>query len=60
MKDSICVHFADGSAESAYHVSVAGQLFEGRNFPCLAGDINSSFCIFDSERDREAFGMEKA
>jgi len=60
VKDSFCVHFADCSAEIVYQVSEAGQLFGGRNFPCLAGNINSSFCVLDSKRDREAFGMEKS
>jgi hypothetical protein len=60
VKDSFRVHFTNGSAEIAYQVSIAGQLFGGCNFLCLASNINSSFCVLDSECDREAFGMEKA
>ena len=59
VKYSVCVHFADGQAEIAYQVSEAGQLLGSRNFPCLVHDINSSFCVLDSESYGEAFGMER-
>ena len=35
-------------------------MFRSRNFLCLASDINGSFCVFDSECDRETFGVGKA